>query len=76
MSSVLSSHFVINLVNYTSSKLVELWPMTLAPTIEQSGGTRRKTILVKKPLEWLIKTGGKPFLGKILLYRVTHFSVL
>ena len=46
--TVLTTHFVINLVNYTYSKLVELWPMTLASTNEHSGGTRRKTIMVKK----------------------------
>ena len=33
-SIVRRTHFVIKLVNYTYSKLVELWPMTLAPTIE------------------------------------------
>ena len=33
-SIVRRTHFVIKLVNYTYSKLVELWPMALAPTIE------------------------------------------
>ena len=73
--TVLTTHFVINLVNYTYSKLVELWPMTLASTNEHSGGTRRKTLMVKKPLVWLVIQGGKPLWGKILLYRVTHFYV-
>ena len=28
--------FVINFINYTYSKLVEIWPMSLAPTNEDS----------------------------------------
>ena len=45
--------FVINFINYTYSKLVEIWPMSLAPTNEDSGGTWRKTLMVKKTLMWL-----------------------
>ena len=52
--AVLISHFVINFINYTYSKLVELWHMTLASTNDHSGGTWRKTILVKKNLVWLV----------------------
>ena len=36
--TVLTTHFVIDFINYTYSKLVELCPMTLAPTNEDSGG--------------------------------------
>ena len=46
--TVLTTHFVINFINYTYSKLVELWPMSLALKNEDSGGTWRKTIMVKK----------------------------
>ena len=36
--NVLKTHFVIDFINHTYSKNVELWPMTLAPTNEDSGG--------------------------------------
>ena len=36
--TVPTTHFVIEFINYTYSKLVELWPMTLAPTNEDAGG--------------------------------------
>ena len=42
--TVLTTHFVIDFINYTYSKNVELWPMSLAPTNEDSGGTQRKTL--------------------------------
>ena len=72
--TVLTTHFVINLVNYTYSKLVEIRPMTLAPTNEHSGGTWRKTIMVKKPLMRLLLYMEKNLLlGKILMYGVTYF---
>ena len=32
------THFVIDFINYTYSKLVEIWPMILAPTNEDSDG--------------------------------------
>ena len=47
--TVLTTYFVINFINYTYSKNVELWPMTLAPTYEDFQViTRRKTFLGKK----------------------------
>ena len=36
--TVPTTHFVIDFINYIYSKLGELWPMTLAPTNEDSGG--------------------------------------
>ena len=36
--TVPATHFVIDFINFTCSKLVELWPMTLTPTNEDSGG--------------------------------------
>ena len=35
---VQTTHFVIDFINFTCSKLVELWPMALTPTNEDSGG--------------------------------------
>ena len=48
--TVLTTHFVIDSINYTYSKLVELWPLTLAPTNEDSGGYREEDHFGKKPL--------------------------
>jgi hypothetical protein len=44
------THFVIEFINFTCSKLVELWPMTIPPQIKIQVVTRRKTFLGKNPL--------------------------
>ncbi len=41
--TVLTTNLLINCINYTYFIISNIWPMTLAPTIEHSGGTRRKT---------------------------------
>ena len=45
--TVLKTHFVINFINYTYSKHVELWPMSLAPTNEDSGEHGGKLYRIK-----------------------------
>ena len=42
--TVPTTNFVIDFINFTHSKLVELWPMTLTSTNEDSGGYTKEDL--------------------------------
>ena len=69
--TVLKTHFVTNYINYTYSKNVGLWPMSLAPSNEGSGGTQRKTVQVKNPSCGHMHEE-QPFGKKTFMYVVTY----